>query len=86
MLLPTVLPAVADLRADDVSRVYANIEIGGAGGDTSCHPRLKTHLDLVYLNFHDGRFFALVNWKLKTLQHHVMKINHEATRNPSESY
>ena len=32
MLLPTVLPAVVEIRADAVSRVYVNIEIGGKGG------------------------------------------------------
>ena len=32
MLLPAVLPAVAEVRADAVFRVYVNIEIGGTRG------------------------------------------------------
>ena len=32
MLLPTVLPAVVEIRTDAVSRVYVNIDIGGKGG------------------------------------------------------
>ena len=73
MLLPTVLPAVVEIRADAVSRVYVNIEIGGDGGDTFCHPCEKIHVDLMNLIFHDGRFFALVKRKLQTLQNRVLK-------------
>ena len=32
MLLPAVLPAVAEVRADAVFRVHVNLEIGGTGG------------------------------------------------------
>ena len=32
MLLPTVLPAVNEIRADLDPRTYVNIEIGGRGG------------------------------------------------------
>ena len=32
MLLPTVLPAVAEIRANEFSRGHLNIEIGGSGG------------------------------------------------------
>ena len=32
MLLPVVPPALAEVRADAVSRVYVNIAIGGSGG------------------------------------------------------
>ena len=73
MLLPTVLPAVFDIRAHAVSRVYVNIEIGGDGEDTFCHPCEKVHVDLTNLIFHDGRFFALVKRKLQTLQNRVLK-------------
>ena len=71
MLLPVVLPAVVEIRAGAVSRVYVNIEIGGSGGATSCHPRRKMNLDLLFFIFYDGRFLALVNQKLQTLQNRV---------------
>ena len=73
MLLPTVLPAVVEMRADAVSRVYVNIEIGVGGGDTFCHPCEKIHVNLMNLIFHGGRFFALVKRKLQTLQNRVLK-------------
>ena len=74
MLLPAVLPAVAAIRADTVSRVYVNIEIGGSGGDRLSHPCAKIRSDPMNLIFHDGRFFALVNQKWQTLRNRVLKI------------